>query len=247
MSTPPDERRDPSRTLRSIARSAAAILAVAAALCPPARASLGEVGEGAAQADGLYLNWIDRSVAPGKDFFAFANGGWIKSHPIPADRAYWGVDTLLEQQNQIFIRNLIESLAQENWPAGTPQRKIADFYASGMDERAIDAAGAAPLAPEFARIAAISSAAQLPQAFAHLQSIGVEAPLVDRADAGFRGQHTGDRGGEPERPRPAESRLLLEGRADLQGGTQPPMSRTSRACWCCSATPRPPPPPNRRP
>ncbi|MGA2396805.1 MAG: M13 family metallopeptidase [Steroidobacteraceae bacterium] len=178
MSTPPDERRDPSRILRSIARAAAAILAVAVALCPPARASLGEIGEGAAQADGLYLNWIDRRGAPGKDFFAFANGGWIKSHPIPADRAYWGVDTLLEQQNQIFIRNLIESLTREDWPDGTPQRKIADFYASGMDERAIEAAGAAPLAPEFARIAAISSREQLPQAFAHLQSIGVEAPIV---------------------------------------------------------------------
>ncbi len=128
-------------------------------------------------ADGLYLDWLDRSVAPGKDFFQFANGGWIKSHPIPPDRAAWGVDTLLEQQNQVFIRDLIESLARENWAAGTPERKIADFYASGMDETAIDAAGTEPLAPELARIAAIATRDELPQAFAHLMSIGVEAPL----------------------------------------------------------------------
>ena len=178
MSTPPDERRDPLRILRSTAcAAAAAILAGAALLCPAARASLGEIAEGDVQPDGLYLNWLDRSVAPAKDFFQFANGGWIKSHPIPPDRAYWGVDTLLEQQNQIFIRNLIESLARENWAAGTAQRKIADFYASGMDERAIDAAGATPLAPELARIAAITTRDELPQALAHLLSIGVEAPL----------------------------------------------------------------------
>ena len=158
-------------------RAAAAIVAAAALVIPAARASLGEIAEGDVKSDGLYLNWLDRSVAPGKDFFQFANGGWIKSHPIPPDRAYWGVDTLLEEQNQVFIRTTIESLARENWAEGTPQRKIADFYASGMDERAIEAAGAAPLAQEFARIEAIAARDDLPQAIAHLLSIGVEAPL----------------------------------------------------------------------
>ena len=177
MSTPPDERSVTSRILRSGTFAAAATLAAAALLFPTARASLGEIAEGDAKSDGLYLNWLDRSVAPAKDFFRFANGGWIKSHPIPPDRAYWGVDTLLEQQNQIFIRNSIETLERENWAVGTPQRKIADFYASGMDADAIDAAGAAPLAPELARIAAIATRDELPQALAHLLSIGVEAPL----------------------------------------------------------------------
>jgi putative endopeptidase len=177
MSTPPDGRRGTLTILRSAYCAAAAILAGAALLCPAAHASLGEIAEGEARHDGLYLEWLDRSVAPGKDFFQFANGAWIKSHPIPPDRASWGVDTLLEQQNQIFIRTLIESLAQANWPAGTPQRKIADFYASGMDEQAIEAAGAAPLAPELARIAAIATRDELPQALAHLLSIGVEAPV----------------------------------------------------------------------
>jgi putative endopeptidase len=143
-----------------------------------AHASPGEIAASDVRPDGLYLNWLDRSVAPAKDFFQFANGGWIKSHPIPPDRAYWGVDTLLEEQNQVYIRTLIESLAEQDWPAGTPRRKLADFYASGMDERAIDAAGAAPLAPELARIAAIATREELPQALAHLLSIGVEAPLA---------------------------------------------------------------------
>ena len=114
---------------------------------------------------------------PARISLRFANGGWIKSHPIPADRSYWGVDTLLEQQNQIFIRNLIESLRRRNGRPGRRSAKSPTSTRAAWMSAAIDAAGAAPLAPEFARIAAISTRRELPQAFAHLQSIGVEAPL----------------------------------------------------------------------
>ena len=76
--------------------------------------------------DGLYLDWMDRSVSPGTDFFRYANGGWLKSHPIPPDRSYWGVDSVLEQEHQTIIRDLVESLGREDWPAGSPQHKVAD-------------------------------------------------------------------------------------------------------------------------
>ena len=127
--------------------------------------------------DGLYLDWIDKSVSPGVDFFRYANGNWIKSHPIPPDRSYWGVDSILEQESQSFIRDLVESLGKEKWAAGTAERKVADFYASGMDEKAVDAAGVKPLEPEFVRIAAIRSVDEVKEEIAHLQSIGVSAPL----------------------------------------------------------------------
>ena len=61
-----------------------------------------------ASTDGLYLQWIDPAIRPDQDFFRFANGGWLKANPIPPDRADWGVDTLLEQANNEFIRQLIE-------------------------------------------------------------------------------------------------------------------------------------------
>jgi len=136
-----------------------------------------DAGTGLASTDGLYLNWLDRATAPGADFFGFANGGWLKSHPIPPDRSYWGVDTILEQDNQSFIRGLVESLGRDQWPEGSAQRKVADFYLSGMDERGIEAAGITPLQAEFARIANIETPVGLLEEFAHLQSIGVEAPL----------------------------------------------------------------------
>ncbi len=84
---------------------------------------------------------------------------------------------MLEQANQTFIRGLVESLSKTDSPEGSAQRKVADFYSSGMDERAIDAAGVTPLAPEFARISSIGDAADLLAELAHLQAIGVAAPL----------------------------------------------------------------------
>jgi len=128
--------------------------------------------------DGQYLDWLDRGVQPGVDFFHFANGGWIKNNPIPADRSSLGAYTALDQQNQRFIHSLVEKASKDtSGPAGSVQRKVGDFYASGMDEAAINAAGIKPLQPELDRIAAIDSVAQLQDMFAHLQVIGVPAPL----------------------------------------------------------------------
>jgi putative endopeptidase len=177
MSTRPDGR--PSVVPRGAPLKATALLLLAATALVTAGAAIAS-GAGAVPAtsdDGLYLGWMDRAVAPGADFFRFANGGWLKSHPIPPDRSYWGVDTVLEQENQTFIRNLVESLGKEDWPEGSPQRKVADFYLSGMDEKAIDAAGAGPLEPELARIAAIRTSTEVGEEIAHLQTIGVSAPL----------------------------------------------------------------------
>jgi len=164
---------------------AAAFCAAAAGESAPATAA-GNPGavagpsaaDGLASTDGRYPEWMDRAVAPRQDFFLYANGGWIKANPMPADRSYWGVDTLLEQKNQSFIRDLLVSLDKDKTiPSGSVQRKVADFYASGMDEAGIDAAGLTPLQPELARIAAVATRDDLQSEFARLQMIGVAAPL----------------------------------------------------------------------
>jgi putative endopeptidase len=157
------------------------ILAAAAAGAPNAAAQGAPGSDGLTSPDGQYSEWVDRAVPPRADFFRFANGAWIKANPIPADRSYWGVDTLLANQNQSLIRDLVTTPAVDDGGTaaidGSVQRKVADFYRSGMDERAIDAAGIAPLQPEFDRIAAIADVDGLQAEFARLQLIGVAAPL----------------------------------------------------------------------
>jgi putative endopeptidase len=170
MSTPPS---GVLNALLGLVLAAAA--GVAGAGAPMAAAQDRAAGDGLASPDGQYPEWLDRSVAPGADFFRFATGGWMKANPMPADRSYWGVDTLLANRNQSLIRDLVSSLAADE--GGGVQRKIADFYRSGMDESAIEAAGVAPLQPEFDRIAAIADLDGLQAEFARLQLIGVAAPM----------------------------------------------------------------------
>jgi putative endopeptidase len=128
--------------------------------------------------DGQYLDWLDRSVKPGTDFFHFANGSWLKANPIPADRSEWGAYVALDLQNQRFIHDMVEKASHDSTAApGSAEQKVGDFYASGMDEKTIDGAGIKPLQPELDRIAHINTMAQLQDEFAHLQMIGVAAPM----------------------------------------------------------------------
>jgi putative endopeptidase len=171
-------RRGPARLL-ALCLCAAAPLAGGAGAADPAPATADDSPDpyGLSSPDGRYASWLDASLPPGEDFYRFANGGWLNAHPIPPDRSYWGVDTLLEQKNQTFIRELVESLAARDWAAASIERKVTDFYRSGMDEGAIESAGLAPLAPELERIAAIRERGALLAEIAHLELLGINAPL----------------------------------------------------------------------
>jgi len=128
----------------------AASVASATAAVPQAPTSAPAAGT-----HGLDLAGIDPTVAPGDDFFAFANGTWIKNTPIPPDRSNYGVAVALLELTAERTRTLIQQAAATAAPPGTESRKIGDYYASFMDEGGIEKLGIAPLQSELARIAAI--------------------------------------------------------------------------------------------
>ena len=124
----------------------------------------------------LHPEWLDKSADPLQDFFQYANGGFLRDNPIPAAYSSWGQFQILNQQNQDYIHNLLQAAAADASAApGSDTQKIGDFYASGMDEAAVECAGTRPLATELARIAALRRPAQLSVALAQLQSLGVHA------------------------------------------------------------------------
>ncbi len=96
------------------------------------------------------------SVAPGDDFNAYANGGWIKATPIPADKASYGIFAILADETRKRLLALIQEAVQAGSAASGDTRKIADFYSSFMDEAAIESKGIAPLKPQLDTIAAIA-------------------------------------------------------------------------------------------
>ena len=127
-------------------------------------------------AHGVDLAAIDTTTSPCTDFYQYANGKWLASHPIPADRPAFGGFSELSDRNQATLHRIVDSaVAGPPAPKSSVKRKIADFYRSGMDTARIEQDGAAPLAPEFARIAAVSDTPSLEAEIAHLHQIGIGA------------------------------------------------------------------------
>jgi predicted metalloendopeptidase len=111
----------------------------------------------AADAPGVDLVGMDKSVKPGDDFFAYANGGWLKTAEIPADRSTWGGNAILADTVEKEVADIIKGAAAGKPKAGTEAAKIADYYTAYMDEAGIEAKGLMPLKPELAKIAAIKN------------------------------------------------------------------------------------------
>ncbi len=107
----------------------------------------------AAARGGLALEDLDKSVAPGDDFFTYANGGWLKRTEIPPDRSSLGVFAMLAD---LTNRRTADLIRQTTGPAGSDATKIADYYASYLAEAAIEEKGLEPLRPALDRIAAIA-------------------------------------------------------------------------------------------
>jgi len=90
-------------------------------------------------AAGVDIGNLDRSVAPCTDFYRFATGHWADTHPVPADRARWGAFDEVDERNRELLVSILQEAAKANAPAGTPLRKVGDFYSSGMAAQFADA------------------------------------------------------------------------------------------------------------
>jgi len=110
------------------------------------------------------------------DFYQYANGGWIAKNEIPPAFSSWGITSPLREKNVETLHQILEAAAKNTAaPKGSNEQKIGAFYASCLDEPKIEAAGAAPLAPEIAAINGMKSMNDLPALLAHLHTIGVPA------------------------------------------------------------------------
>ena len=101
---------------------------------------------------------LNRSVSPAKDFYEFAIGGWRSNNPIPEDQVRWGTFEQLQEKNNDILKVILDkAAANKNWPKGSAEQKIGDFYATGMDSARIEREGYKPIIPSLKKIDAIQN------------------------------------------------------------------------------------------
>jgi putative endopeptidase len=127
---------------------------------------------------GIDVQYIDDSVSPRDDFYKHVNGKWLASTEIPADKATYGSFTKLRDDSEAHLRTIVEGLQTSAAAKDADQQKIADLYASFMDETALDGLNLRPLDAEFAKVDALKDRKEIAGLIAHFNQIGVTAPYT---------------------------------------------------------------------
>lgn len=105
---------------------------------------------------GINLAAMSPKVKPGDDFYTYANGEWMKTTEIPADRSSTGAFLVAFQETEKHKTSLIADLVKAEHAAGSDDARIADFYKAYTNTAAIDAAGMKPMEADLARYQTIA-------------------------------------------------------------------------------------------
>lgn len=115
-----------------------------------------------AQSKGFDTSRMDTSVEACNDFYQYANGTWLKTTKIPAEYPSWGSFTIVYENNQNVLKKVVETAAKTtNAAKGSDTQLVGDYYASCMNEDALEKAGTTPIQPFLAEVGKISSVKDL--------------------------------------------------------------------------------------
>lgn len=131
--------------------------------------------DAAAARHGVDPSDMDRAAQACDDFYRYADGGWRAKNPIPPEFPSWGTFSELAERNREVLHGVLERVSKEKNAPGSDEQKIGDFYASCMDEAAIETAGPKPLQPVLERLEKMQTAADLRAELARLHGYGVNA------------------------------------------------------------------------
>lgn len=141
------------------------------------------IAVGATQSHGIDISGMDRSVVVKSpaDLYNFANGSWFDRTAIPPAKANVGTFEEIQEHNFAILRTIVEEAASRKLRLGSsPIALVGALYRMAMDVKSIEARGGKPLAPELARIDAVSDRSSLVREIAHLDSLGVPVGFAVR-------------------------------------------------------------------
>ena len=120
----------------------------------------------------VVITGIDATKKPGDDFFKYANGIWTDTARIPDSQAGVGAYSFMNYPQRIRLQGILDSVSAGQFPAGSIEQKVGDFYASGMDIAAINKRGYDPIKPLLTRIDAVNDVPSLLRLVADEQKAG---------------------------------------------------------------------------
>lgn len=127
---------------------------------------------------GVYTEDIDRTADACTNFYDYANGAWRKANPIPASMQRWSRRWASGELSKEQLRVILDETSQRrDWPKGSIDQQISDFYGSCMDEQRVNELGAAPIRPLLAELDRVTTRAKLQQAITRLHDLQVSAPF----------------------------------------------------------------------
>lgn len=126
---------------------------------------------------GIVVENMDTSVLPGDNFFRYANGSWLDSVQIPDDKASYGAFSILRDEAQEDVMEIINTSAEGDFKLGSDEQKVGDLYNSFMNSKERDELGVAPLLPEFTKIDAIQNYQDLAEYFAYANKYNYGTPF----------------------------------------------------------------------
>ncbi len=130
----------------------------------------------------VFVEDIDKKADACTNFFDYSNGAWRAANPIPASMQRWSRRWAAGELAKEQLRALLDDVSKRNdWPKGTIDQQISDFYGTCMDESRINALGAKPIQPLLDEIRAIKTPDDLQRAIARLHELQMFAPFGVRS------------------------------------------------------------------
>ncbi|MBS2005698.1 MAG: M13 family metallopeptidase [Cyanobacteria bacterium SZAS TMP-1] len=129
------------------------------------------------------VDYMDKSVKPGKDFYSYAAGNWVKNNPVPADKARWGSFSELAERNNYLIHGILKSAAEDSSAAPrSPRKQVGDFFASAMNTDLLEKKKFDPIKGDLARIDQIKSTDDLVKLLADFHKEGTGGIFATSVD-----------------------------------------------------------------
>ena len=118
---------------------------------------------------------MNLSVSPGNDFYDYVEGAWIKSHPVPADKARYGEFQIVDDRTYDRVKKIVDSAANNtSAPEGSLDQKIGEFYRVGMDNATLEKQRLDPIKDKLNMIDNISNTSEVQAVSTQMMDYGMD-------------------------------------------------------------------------